>query len=306
MGCGNSANTKFMLAFEKASTAKAIELENLNLDMNTFSEFLQKVSTNSNATSFKLKNITVTGKFNKLPFIKKSLRVATKLTSFELNGLSNLGDKKGKSLYAILRDKPDIERLVLQDMHLEDEDAEFLAALIKEFCKKLKYLDLTGNYFGKNTELIFKALSNNVCIQTAIFMNMSIDSDLAEKLSNSMENNKDLETLDISNNPIKNGTSNMRNLFYFNGRMKSLIMNNCGIDDDSFSLLLEFLEEDKCLKQLYLNNNDITEFSVENIAKMFSRNQSLEYLYLLKNKIYKRDISAGLGSRDFEKVVVDL
>jgi len=295
-------NLKVLKTFEdKTINSNIVEWKNLSIDQEVFMNLLKKLEKNEKLQGLIIRDVEINDEFDKLIELAKILMNKKHLKILEFHSLSNLGNKKGKSIAKIMQNCDNVERLVLVNIELEGEDAEFIGYILKNNTDHLIYLEISLVFFNNKIHSFLDGLYSNYSIRELVLNKIDLSGDSFEFLIEAVSTNKCLTRLDVSNNPIKEGVKCFQNYSLMN--ILTLQMNNCGINDDGLSVLLTGLQNNKCLKILELNENEITSDSTNEIQNFFKNNKTLKTLYLLNNRINKNSLSNLLSSSDMIKVV---
>ena len=154
-------------------------------------------------------------------------------------------------------------------------------ALIKSY-----YLD----YF-----ILGMGIYDNYSVKELNLSNNYLTGNAEKNLIKIMLKLKELKTLNLSNNEIKNGFSSffvdLKKLYQKNEtKIENLILNLCHLDDSCFVELGELLKCKFCkLKKLFLID---TKFSnISNFLKKLKKNKILTHIYLGKNSLGNKDVN---------------
>jgi Leucine-rich repeat (LRR) protein len=200
-------------------------------------------------------------------------------------------------------DCPKIEKLVLKELELEEEDAEFIGSLLTNYSPSLIHFELCGIFFNDLSK-VFNGLKGNSTIEVLVFNKIKLTSDSMSSFLPAIETNKRLNRLDLSNNPVKDSVRQFGDYFEDFRMLRLLQLNNCAIHDDELSNLLHSLKNNTSILTLELNHNMITKNSTETISDFFILNQTIESIYMLKNKIRRPDMEK-LKNHDLAKIICE-
>jgi hypothetical protein len=237
--------------------------------------------------------------------LANSLKGKLALKSVELISLNNLGSKAGTSIAVIMQKCPNVEKLILKELEVEERDAEPIGRLIQSYSKNLKHFELSGIFFKSELNKIFEGLKHNETIETLIFNKINLNEEFMNTFLPGVENNINLKFLDVSNNPLGPSLKRFGEFFAVYHQLAEIRLNNCDLSDDNLRDLLHSLKSNTSVKTLELNNNEITKLSIENIQAFFVLNKTLEYMYLLKNKIRRQDLEV-LDNNDLIKIISEI
>lgn len=286
-----------------AKEDQEIVWKRLIIDDLTFLDLINAIGENDNIQKFVIEEVEITGALDTLINLARILMKKTKLKVLEFISLSKLGNKKAKSIAQIMNSNSYVEKLVLKDIDLQQEDAEYIGTILKQYSSNLKYLEVSLVFFNSKVEELLKGLEANNSIEELIINKINLNDKEFKILIGALSSNRKLIRIDVSNNPIKSGVSVFSNYLDNFDSLINLQLNNCDIDDEYFLELIQGIKKSKSLKNLELNNNNITEQSTDTVKTFFDDNKSLESLYLLNNKICKRDMMSKLDDSDLIKII---
>jgi hypothetical protein len=236
--------------------------------------------------------------------LANALKGKLALKSLELVSLNNMGSKAGSSIKHIMKKCPNVEKLILKELDVEEKDAEPIGLLLHH-SKNLKHFELSGIFFKSELNHIFEGLKENETIEFLIFNKINLNSEFMDTFLPGVESNINLRFLDVSNNPLGNSLKGFGEFFANYSQLAEIRLNNCDINDDNLRDLLHSLKSNTSVKTLELNNNEITKLSLENLQAFFVLNTTLEYMYLLKNKIRRQDLEV-LDNTDLIKIISEI
>lgn len=284
-------------------TSRIVEWKNLSIDQLIYFKLLNSLSENDNLLGFILRDVDITGESDKLIELAKILMTKSNLRILEFHSLFNLGKKKGKSIAKIMEICNKVEKLVLDNLELEEQDAEFIGLILKNFTESLIYFEISLVFFENNLQSFLDGLYSNNNIRELVLNKINLTCDYFVFLLEAVSTNSCLIRLDVSNNPIREGVRGFGEFPLMN--IVTLQMNNCGIDDFCMSLLLKGLENNNSIRIIELNQNEITNDAVDDIKLFFEKNSALKTMYLLNNRIGKNALRSKLSSADNIKIVAD-
>ena len=205
---------------------------------------------------------------------------------------------------------------VIQNYNNQVIDAERIN-LQEDISKRAEELNLSVNKTPKQISMGLKwavftgyerLLKNNEIdheLKELVLNKRNLNANNFEFLIQALTTNNCLTTLDVSNNPIGHGTEAIKKYPLVN--LEKLIMNNCSIYSDDFSLLCQGIEKDKQLKHVELNNNNIdnSAIAVKAIERLFKENKVLQVFSLKFNSIGKVDIEQYVDDKSFQRIMTD-
>ena len=295
----------FLDIYKSARSDKEVNFCNLVLSQDIYFELLQILKTNEKIEFLNWTNILFQGSTDVIPQLYHILKGKSTLKKIEFDYITNLGNKKGNALYRLSRELPSLESVVLKEIELEQEDAEYLGLLIAKSNKNLIYFELESIYFFDKTEYFLDGFNQNNSIKELVLNKLNLNANNFEFLIQALTTNNCLTTLDVSNNPIGHGTEAIKKYPLVN--LEKLIMNNCSIYSDDFSLLCQGIEKDKQLKHVEMNNNNIdnSAIAVKAIERLFKENKVLQVFSLKFNSIGKVDIEQYVDDKAFQRIMID-
>ena len=277
------------------------EIKNVVLTSEIYFELLNYLQKNQVIKSLSMNNINFLNPTNVLTQLYHSIKGKNGIKKIELKYLSNLGNKKGKSLCKICQDLPNLEHLELNEIELEEEDAEYLGGLLIK-CKKLTYFDIKSIYFFDKTNYFLDGINANNSIKELYLNRLGLKPNNFEFLISALQTNFCLEILDVSDNDIGRGVSEIKKHPLVN--LTDLLLNNCGLDGDDFGFLCEGLEESTTLKNLEVKHNQIkgTAFAVSGVVALFKKNKVIQRIVMFGNPVNKGDIEDHIDPTDYGKI----
>jgi hypothetical protein len=307
MGCGGSTKARFMKIFETSTTSKEILIEKVTLEKQPYFDLLSNISMNKNLEAFMMKHVHILGTdYNKMVHLVKTLQRVSTLKSLELIGLSDLENKKGQSIYFVIKQLDNLERLVIRELDLDEDDAKYIKHTIELNKIKLTYLDLGNNFFGVKLKSICLSFAANTSFSTIILTKVNMRGEELTALLQSLKNNPVLELLDLSHNTLGDSVEYFTPDFFLSVNLQKLFLNNCEIDSHNLIAMLGNLKDNKKMTHLELNNNHIEDTCANKIALFFQINKTLNFLYLLQNKIRQRDILNIVPNSDLKRCIIEL
>ena len=285
---------------------KDIVLKNLILNQDIYFALINNMLSNDSVESITFSNILFEEKIDvllQLFHIVKDIHTIKHLC-FEF--LSNLGNKKGKSLYEIVKKNLGLQSLILRELDLDKEDAEFLGRIIAKCTDNLTRIEIESIQLFEYTNYLLDGFNVNNCIKELYLNKIGLKWDNFEFLISALSTNSCLVILDVSNNPIGKGTDVLIQFPLEN--LNELIMNNCNIDDNAFASLCEGLIKCKKVETIELNYNGITQAakSVCALKKLFEKNGDVIAIMSMKNnEITREDIEEFIDGSDLKKILID-
>lgn len=295
----------FLDAYQSAKSDADVEFRNFIFSQDIYFELLNILKTNENIETLKWSNILFQGSTDVLPQLYHILKGKKSLTRLELEYITNLGNKKGNALYRLSRELPNLSAVILKEIELEPEDAEFIGMLIAKSSENLTYFEVDNIYFMEKTDYLLDGLNQNNSIKELVLNRLGLTESNFDFLISSLVTNYCLTKLDVSHNPIGKGVESIKK--YPLVHLTDLIMNSCNIKSNDFKLLCEGIESNKELKVIELNGNQIDNkpVSVKAIENFFKNNNTIQIFSIKNNMILREDVGKYLDEAVFERLLID-
>ena len=199
--------------------------------------------------------------------------------------------KLANAILSPSRIEPRISKITMSQNKLDERGMyELSKALIFNKSVKRCYFDTSSikSYYLDYLNLGLCIYDNYTLEELNLSMN-SLNKESGEYLSNILSHLKNLKTINLSSNDLKNGVSTffvMLKTLYRQKKtnLENLVLNKCNMDNNSFYELGELLKSKFCnLKRLYLNNNIFPTNC--NFLKKLKKNKTLTQIYLNKNNL---------------------
>lgn len=284
---------------------KIVKFSNLIMTSDIYFELLNAVFKNTILETFILSDIRFEGAVDVITQLFHSIKGKQSLKELRLEYLNNIGNKKGKGLYNLTK-KLQLKRIILKELEFEEEDADFIGMLIAKNNIYLEYFEIENSYFGKKLNFVLDGINENNSIKELVLNKLGLDKNNFAFLLSSLVTNTSLILLDVSNNPIKDGSEAFKK-FILND-LEILKMNNCDIESLEFHSLCEGISSKaKQIKVIELNCNQISNAAstIKGIELLFKENNFLERMTLYNNPIKKSDFEKYIKDKDYSKIACD-
>ena len=243
------------------------------LNENGFACLIRLIENNPDLERLSLKNCQVNDK-QMVELFSVLARRSPYLRQIDVGGSQVSGEDEFNALIQLIRYNPNLEKLSLEDCHLEDEQVKLLALALQRHAPYFKELNLGGhNSYGKNgfMELVELVESNHGVVS------IELNRDRAEKGLRYVP-------LDdrLTSNRLKQANlhAKIKNKTYRFIQLKEAMQDS---QIDSFQVLLGPLENDQQKYQLYFALIDIN-FTIEKAQANFRHRAFLNQLDAL-NKL---------------------
>ena len=254
--------------------------------------------------------------------------VIPELTSLQVLSLSrnSIGDRGAVKLIRALCDsKTPLQHLYLKNTYMSENCCTFLANLLSS--TDLKKLDVSKNNLSSSSvtfimdgiqqrnaietlEISASNFSEENCKSLASILkqpgcqlkwldieNCQIKSDGALQLAAGLTNNKSLETIYLSDNPIgDDGAAALGETITNNVVLKILYMCNCEITSKGFAKLASSLSKNTKLQTLWISGNQPGIEGARAVSKMIAHNKTLKELSICSDDSQEREIDIIVSS----------
>ena len=300
----NTKEKNYLKLANEARESSELFWNNLSLDKQSFFDLLNELEKNENLTSFHMENVLIESVADKVILLARVLMKKNKLKIFKLVSLNNLGRKLGFSIAKVMEGCKLVEKLVIKDLEIEEDDSKLIRLIIENLSQNLIYFEMSLIFFRSKQRQFLEGFCSNNKIQELVLQKISLKEDDFIYLIEALSTNRSLKRLDVSYNVVNFGTRVFKDVKLKN--LEILQMNYCSIEDDSFLVLLEGLEFYTTILILELNNNSITKCSAKYVGEYFEKNKTIQNLYLLHNELCKRDVSSLLSSDNLIKIISEI
>jgi hypothetical protein len=300
----NVEEKNYIKLAKEAKELEEICWKHLSLEKQTFFDLLNQLEENNNLNTFHIENVVIDSAADKMILLARVLMKKCNLKILKFISLNNLGRKVGKSIAKIMEGCKLIEKLVLKDLDIQEDESKFIAYILENLSENLIYFEMSLIFFSSKKDVFLSGIEKNIKLREVVLQKISLSEDDFTFLVNALSNNEGLKRLDVSDNTVRSGTSVFK--FVTLSNLETLQMNNCSIDDESFINLLEGIERYTSISILELNRNLITKVSCKNLAEYFHKNITLKNLYILHNKLCKRDLDSMLSNDNLVKLISEI
>lgn len=292
----------FLDYHERAKKDKVVKLSNLTLSSDIYFELLNAISKNTVIEELILSDIRFEGCVEAITQLYHAIKTKNSIEELRLEYLNNIGHKKGKGLYNLTKELQ-LKRIIFKELEFIEEDSDYIGMLIAKNNVHLEYFQLENVFFGKKLNYVLDGINVNNSIKELVLSKLGLNKDNFDFLISALVSNTSLILLDVSDNPIKDGTEAFKK--YTLNDLEILKMNNCDIESLDFHSLCEGINgKTKRIKFIELNNNQISNAAptIKGLELLFKENKSLERIALYNNPIKRSDFAEYMKDKDYSKI----
>ena len=198
------------------------------------------------------------------------------------HGISELA----KHLHSV----PHLEELHLKNTQMKEEEVTALAHSLKNV-SQLSKLDLSNNPLGHGVSELAKHLHSVPHLEILYLNGTQMDEDEVTALAHSLQNVTQLSKLDLSNNPLGHGVSELAKHLHSVPHLEILYLNGTQMDEDEVTALAHSLQNVTQLSKLDLSNNPLGH-GVSELAKHLHNAPHLNQLSLNDTQMGEEEVTA--------------
>lgn len=198
-----------------------------------------------------------------------------------------------------------IQFLKLVNLQLPEEDADLISKSF-EIENTLTQIVINEVYF--NGEHLHTFLNGFQFLNTCKIINierLGISEEFAETLFKAMGKVTNIIELIIDNNLIGKGIKFFGVTLESNIHLSKFSLNNCRIDDVSFTHLYEILKINKSITNIDMQINKVTDKSVNSLRFILNENSSIKCLNLLQNPLRQSNCEKNLPSDEMYRILLE-
>lgn len=198
-----------------------------------------------------------------------------------------------------------IQFLKLSNLQLPETDAELIS---KSFEIENKLTQLIFNEIYFNGEHLHTFLDGFKFLNTCKIINITklgITEEYAETLFKALGNITNLIELFLDNNLIGKGIKFLGTTLDSNNHLTKISINNCRIDDVSFSSLHEILKVNKSITSIDMQINKVSDKSVNSLRFILEENSTIKCLNLLQNPLRQSNCEKNLPSSEMYRILLE-
>ena len=188
-----------------------------------------------------------------------------------------------------LHQVPRLSKLDLRHVGMENQECQSLASALK-YVNKLRMLELSGNPLGHGISELAKHLH---CVPHLKELHLD-DTQMGEEevtaLAHSLKNVTQLSELDLSDNSLGHGVSELVKHLHNVPHLKQLHLDDTQMGEEEVTALAHSLKNVTQLSELYLSNNSLGH-GVSELAKHLHNVPHLKYLYLDDTQMGEEEVT---------------
>ena len=205
-----------------------------------------------------------------------------------------------------LHQVPRLSELYLHDVGMGSQECQSLASALK-YVNKLRKLDLSGKPLGHGISELAKHLHSVPHLKELDLNNTQMGEEEVTALAHSLKNVTQLSVLNLSNNPLGDGVSELAKHLHSVPHLEWLSLNDTQMGEEEVTALAHSLKNVTQLSQLYLSNNSFGH-GVSELAKHLQNVPHLKQLHLDDTKMGEEEVTAFARALVYlpERISLDL
>ena len=185
---------------------------------------------------------------------------------------------------------PRLSTLHLRDVGMGNQECQILATALK-YVLKLRLLMFIENPLGHGISELAKHLHSVPHLEELCLNDTQMREEEVTALAHSLKNVTQLSTLDLSNNPLGHGVSELAKHLHSVPHLKVLGLHNTQIGEEEVTALALSLKNVTQLSVLYLSNNPLGH-GVSELAKHLHSVPHMKYLSLGDTQMGEEEVTA--------------
>ena len=185
---------------------------------------------------------------------------------------------------------PRLSELHLLDVGMGNQECQLLATALK-YVDKLRILKLSDNSLGHGISELAKHLHSVPHLETLFLEDTQMGEEEVTALALSLKNVTQLSALDLSNNPLGDGVSELAKHLHSVPHLKWLFLNDTQMGEEEVTALAHSLKNVTQLSELHLSKNPLGD-GVSELAKHLHSVPHLESLYLADTQMGEEEVTA--------------
>ena len=185
---------------------------------------------------------------------------------------------------------PRLSKLGLHDVGMGNQECQLLATALK-YVDKLRILWLSGNSLGHGISELAKHLHSVPHLEWLRLDDTDMGEEEVTALAHSLKNVTQLSTLDLSNNPLGDGVSELAKHLHSVPHLERLYLNATQMGEEEVTALVHSLKNVTYLRVLDLSNNPLGD-GVSELTKHLHSVPHLDWLYLNDTQMGEEEVTA--------------
>ena len=194
------------------------------------------------------------------------------------------------SLLNNLHHVPRLSELKLHSIGMGNQECQSLATALK-YVDKLRLLNLSSNPLGHGISELAKHLHSVPHLERLFLNDTQMGEEEVTALAHSLKNVTQLNELDLSNNPLGHGVSELAKHLHSVPHLEKLHLNDTQIGEEEVTALAHSLKNVTQLNELDLSNNPLGH-GVSELAKHLHSVPHLEKLNLNDTQMGEEEVTA--------------
>ena len=188
-----------------------------------------------------------------------------------------------------LRHLTRLAELVLSGVGMGNQECQLLATALK-YVNQLRLLRLSSNPLGHGISGFAKHLRNVPHLEWLCLNDTQMGEEEVTALARSLQNVTQLSKLDLSNNPLGHGISELAKHLHSVPHLKGLYLNDTQMGEEEVTCLAHSLKNVTQLSKLHLSNNPLGH-GISELAKHLHNVPHLKEFYVIDTQMGEEEVT---------------
>ena len=188
-----------------------------------------------------------------------------------------------------LRHLTRLAELVLSGVGMGNQECQLLATALK-YVNQLRLLRLSSNPLGHGISGFAKHLRNVPHLEWLCLNDTQMGEEEVTALARSLQNVTQLSKLDLSNNPLGHGISELAKHLHSVPHLKELYLNDTQMGEEEVTCLAHSLKNVTQLSKLHLSNNPLGH-GISELAKHLHNLPHLKEFYVIDTQMGEEEVT---------------
>ena len=188
-----------------------------------------------------------------------------------------------------LRHLTRLAELVLSGVGMGNQECQLLATALK-YVNQLRLLRLSSNPLGHGISGLAKHLRNVPHLEWLCLNDTQMGEEEVTSLARSLQNVTQLSKLDLSNNPLGHGISELAKHLHSVPHLKELYLNDTQMGEEEVTALAHSLKNVTQLSKLHLSNNPLGH-GISELAKHLHNVPHLKEFYVIDTQMGEEEVT---------------
>ena len=188
-----------------------------------------------------------------------------------------------------LRHLTRLAKLVLSGVGMGNQECQLLATALK-YVNQLRLLRLSSNPLGHGISGLAKHLRNVPHLEWLCLNDTQMGEEEVTALARSLQTVTQLSKLDLSNNPLGHGISELAKHLHSVPHLKELYLNDTQMGEEEVTALAHSLKNVTQLSKLHLSNNPLGH-GISELAKHLHNVPHLKEFYVIDTQIGEEEVT---------------